>query len=429
MRSASTRALAIAIARADRVLLIAIALAIAGWVASTQTKVVSDIRDLVPSGVLSDSGVQQLQDATGVSGELNVIVDAPDITDPDVISWMTDLKARILADGGFSGSDPSCAASRICPYVFLTDLLQSDTSPSQKDVATLLRALPAYFLQAFVAPAADSNKSTTHGASGGAQFGNTANLSFGIRVMPLDEQKQLVDTIRSELNPPGIDHDPPPGVTATVAGIPALAADANAQLSDSRYWLTLVGVIAVALVLFAVYRSVQRALVPLIPIVLATGWAALVIELTQIPLNPMSATLGALVIAIATEFSVILSARYREERSAGLSLGEALRKTYARTGAAVLASGITAIAGFAVLPIAAPIQSLFGGSAIPMLTDFGLATVVDLSVALLGVMIVLPAALVWADGRTWRLPRLVPVRRRGAGVSAAPASGRDGRGG
>ncbi len=75
----------------------------------------------------------------------------------------------------------------------------------------------------------------------------------------------------------------------------------------------------------------------------------------------MSATLGALVIAIATEFSVILSARFREERERGLSVGEALRVTYERTGAAVLASGVTAIAGFAVLPIADPIERIFGG--------------------------------------------------------------------
>ena len=52
----------------------------------------------------------------------------------------------------------------------------------------------------------------------------------------------------------------------------------------------------------------------------------------------------------------------------------------------------------AVLPLAAPVQAVFGGEAIPMLTDFGLVTVVDLTVALLGVMLVLPAALVWAEG-------------------------------
>jgi uncharacterized protein len=34
-----------------------------------------------------------------------------------------------------------------------------------------------------------------------------------------------------------------------------------------------------------------------------------------------------------------------------------------------------------------------------MLRDFGIVTVVDLSVALVGVMIVLPAALIWAEER------------------------------
>ena len=37
----------------------------------------------------------------------------------------------------------------------------------------------------------------------------------------------------------------------------------------------------------------------------------------SVKLNPMSVTLGALVIAISTEFSVLLSARYRQEREAG----------------------------------------------------------------------------------------------------------------
>jgi predicted RND superfamily exporter protein len=233
--------------------------------------------------------------------------------------------------------------------------------------------------------------------------------------MPLDEQKQLIDDIRTEIDPPGSRSDPPAGVSAELAGLPVLAAEANEDLSGSRYWLTAAGLLAVAAVLLAVYRSARRALVPLIPIVLATGWSALVLAVIGIPLNPMSATLGALVIAIATEFSVILAARYAHEREAGRSVGESLRLTYSRTGTAVLASGLTAIAGFAAL-IATEIR---------MLRDFGFVTVVDLGVALLGVMIVLPAALVWAEGgfvplnRVRLRPRPGLRQRDGAGTRAA----------
>jgi hypothetical protein len=58
----------------------------------------------------------------------------------------------------------------------------------------------------------------------------------------------------------------------------------------------------------------------------------------------------------------------------------------------VLASGATAIAGFAVLI----------ASDVVMLRDFGLVTVVDLTVSLLGVLAVLPAVLVLAERRAAR---------------------------
>ena len=119
---------------------------------------------------------------------------------------------------------------------------------------------------------------------------------------------------------------------ATVAGLPVLAADANHAMSDPlrRALTALAGLLAVALALFAVYRSWTRAWVPLVPIALATGWSALVLWLVGVPLNPMSAALSALVIAISTEFSVLLSARFREEREAGFRRGRRWRAPTAR---------------------------------------------------------------------------------------------------
>ena len=72
---------------------------------------------------------------------------------------------------------------------------------------------------------------------------------------------------------------------------------------------------------------------PLLPTVLATGWASLLIWLTGIPLNPMSAALGALTIAIATEFAVILSGRFEQERSVGLDVADGARAAPTRAPA------------------------------------------------------------------------------------------------
>ncbi len=66
-----------------------------------------------------------------------------------------------------------------------------------------------------------------------------------------------------------------------------------------------------------VHRSWPRAWVPLVPVALAMGWSALVLSALGVPLNPPSAGLGALVLALSTEFAVLLAARFREEREAG----------------------------------------------------------------------------------------------------------------
>ena len=191
-----------------------------------------------------------------------------------------------------------------------------------------------------------------------------ATLSFGIRLMGLDAQQQLIEKMAASLHPPA-------GVHAQLVGLPVLAASSGSAVADPwrRLETLLAGLAAVALVLLAAFRGdARRAFVPLVPIALATGWSALVLFVLRIPLNPMSVTLGALVIAISTEFSVLLSERHRQELAAGHDTLEALRRAYRRTGAAVAASGATAIFGFGVLAL----------SDIRMLRDFGLVTLVDL---------------------------------------------------
>ena len=377
----SARSLALALAKPKQVLGVGAALALVGWGLGTQIGTVSDIRALAPQSLPAVRDLNHLQDVTGVSGQLQVSVEAPDLTDPATIRWMAAFKERVLENNGFSGPRASCLTAEVCPGPALSDFLTSGGGGerlSRRDIRATLRELPAYDLEQ-VAPV-DPDTGLP---------GQKAVLSFGIRAQSLEAQQQLIDRVRGEIGEPGAPGGPPPGVEVRLAGLPVIAAAAASDLSASRYWLTLAGLGAVALVLLLAYRSLARALVPLAPVVLATGWSGLVLWLTQIPLNPMSAALGALTIAIATEFSVILSARFREERGGGLAVAEALRAAYARTGPAVLASAVTVTAGFAVL-IASDVR---------MLREFGFVTVVDLVVALLGVMVALPAALAWMEER------------------------------
>jgi hydrophobe/amphiphile efflux-3 (HAE3) family protein len=383
------QALGMSLSRPRRVLAVALALALGGLALDTQSEVTSDVRELVPGDLQALKDVNALQEETGVSGEIDVTVRAEDVTDANVVAWMTRFQNSVLRANGYRGGK-RCSQARnapeLCPALSLPDLFNSSGAGSDQ-VRSLLDAVPPYFSQGVIT--ADRK---------------TANLAFGIRLMPLDRQKEVVDDIKRRL-------DPPPGVEASVVGLPVLAAEANAALSSPwRRGLSLLAALAgVFLVLLLVRRSVRHAAIPLIPIALTTGWSGGVLFVLgllpgplEVDLNPMSVTLGALVIAISTEFSVLLSSRYRQEREAGAGPARAIELTYASTGAAVLASGATAIAGFAAL-IASDIR---------MLRDFGIVTVVDLTVSLVGVLLVLPAALIWAEQHgSFHVRDLVPRRR------------------
>jgi hydrophobe/amphiphile efflux-3 (HAE3) family protein len=367
------RLLSLARAEPVAVLAIGVALAVCGWIAGTQVDTVSDIRELAPQSIKAVEGLNELQDTTGVSGSLDVLIEADDLTDPEVVEWMAGFKRRVLEANGFGGESPSCLKADVCPGPALSDfLLRGEEEPTAERIDATLSALSPYALRQ-VAPIDPET----------GEVGHQALVSFGIRAQSLEDQQKLVDRVRGEVG------DPPEGVEVQLAGLSVIAAESAGDLSSSRYWLTLAGIALVALALLLIYRSWRRAVVPLIPTVLATGWASLLLWITGIPLNPMSAALGALTIAIATEFGVLLVGRFHEERRGGVDVEEALTRAYSRTGAAVVASGVTAIAGFAVL-VASDVQ---------MLRDFGLVTVVDLAAALVGVLLVLPATLLMVERR------------------------------
>jgi len=388
-------ALSASVRRPERVLCIGLALAVLGWGLDTQTRVETDITKLVPQSLSSLQALRQLEHATGVGGQIDVMISGRDVATPATISWMTRYEAAVLKRFGYTAA-AGCAHARLCPVFSLPDLFSGHANGtaappalSQADVQGLLGSIPPYFSQDVITPDR-----------------RVASLAFGVRLAGLDQnqQEQLVQQMRSELHPPA-------GTHADVVGLTVLAAGSGAKVADPwrRIETLIAGIAAVALVMLLAFgRDRRRVLAPLAPIVLATGWSALILFLVRVPLNPMSVTLGPLVIAVSTEFSVLLSERHRQERIAGYDTIEALRRAYRRTGSAVAASGATAIAGFGVLALAD----------IRMLRDFGLVTLIDLTVSLIGVLVALPAAVVIAE-RSAHLGVRVPRR---AGIDRADIS-------
>jgi predicted RND superfamily exporter protein len=400
-RLISRTALVHAVRRPGRVLGVGLALAVLGWGLDTQTHVETNLEKLVPQNMASLRNLNALERTSGVGGEIDLMVSGSKLATPATLQWMSAYEERVLRRFGYT-TTRGCGKALLCPAFSLPDLFAGsalaggagNTASSQggakasapkltpAEVRTLLAAIPAYFSQDVITP----NR-------------RAATLAFGIRLMSLDRQQRVIEAMRAGLHPPR-------GVSAQLVGLPVLAAQSGAIVASPwrRVLTLLAGLAAAALVLLAAFRGdPRRALAPLLPVALATGWSALIVFVIRVPLNPMSVTLSALVIAISTEFSVLLSERYREERLAGHGLSEALHRAYGHTGAAVAASGVTAIMGFGVLVL----------SDITMLRDFGIVTLIDLSASLVGVLIALPAALLLSErgGIAARLPRRVAQRR------------------
>ena len=106
-----------------------------------RVETVSDIRELAPQNIKAVEGLNELQDTTGVSGELDVSIEAEDLTDPAVIEWMAGFKKRVLDANGFGGENPSCNEAEICPGPALSDFLVrgGETPTAQRIDATLRR--------------------------------------------------------------------------------------------------------------------------------------------------------------------------------------------------------------------------------------------------------------------------------------------------
>ena len=154
----------------QRVLVVAAALAICGWALDARIGIVSDLPRLVPQDLAAVRDLDALQRDTGVAGEVDVLVEGKDLTDPKVIAWMRDYQNDILIRHGYDPAEglrrrPSCVPALSLPDLFRTPEL----SATREQVRALLDTVPAYFSQAAITPDR-----------------RTAVLAFGIRLQSLE---------------------------------------------------------------------------------------------------------------------------------------------------------------------------------------------------------------------------------------------------
>jgi uncharacterized protein len=334
--------------RAPIVLTAAVLLAVGGLLVDHLVPVQTDIEKLVPPDAPGVVASNQIRDATGSSSYIQFLVSADDVTAPEVLQWTADFQARAQQ------AHPEIVGVASLPV--LLQMQPGEAPPSAEAVTTALSRLPEAIRSSIVT---DDHRS--------------ASLMFDLTRLSTSEVAGLIDALRSMA-------DPPAGVSIVPAGVTTMTAAIFHGLTERRLEIALAGFLAVFLGLLLVHRSWRRALVPVVPIVLVTGWSSAVMWLLGMELNPLTAVMSALIVGIGTEFSVLLMERYWEELGRGMGPDAAMDRAVSRIGRAIAASGLTVVAGFGALL----------ASSFPAIRDFGAVTVIDVLLALVATVVVVP---------------------------------------
>ncbi len=184
--------------------------------------------------------------------------------------------------------------------------------------------------------------------------------------------------------------DPPEGLTALVGGQGGILGDFIEAFGAIDGLLLVVALVVVLVILVAVYRTVILPLVVIVAAILALGVSSAVVYALArsgaLDLNGQSqGILFILALGAATDYSLLVVSRFREELRDEESSYLAMRRAYRHSVEPIVASGVTVILGLLCL-LLADLSNLRGLGPVGAL---GVAGAVLSSLTLLPAMLVL----------------------------------------
>jgi len=220
----------------------------------------------------------------------------------------------------------------------------------------------------------------------------------------VDEFRPAVEKIR--LLRDEVLADAPPGLSASLTGIPALAVDENDVLRRGLLVssaASALGILALCLLLF---RSVRQTILAVVPLFGGTLLALGCVRLLYGGLNLVTSGFVSVLLGLGIDFSVHVLARVNEERRGGAAVHAAIHAAVVRTGPGILSGAtITAVAFLATI-----------------FTDFtayselGVITAVGLAVIVVATLVAFPALLARTTRGTARISPEIPGIARLPGV-------------
>jgi len=337
------------------VIVLAIIIAALGVYADRNVGVQTDIETFMPQDMDALKDIHTIRDTIGSTNQIALFMKSDDILKDENIQWIQETKEYLMEEYPDRVVDVKTIDSVISN---LSDnLTEGDMTYSQQ-----VWDLPESQRKMFI-----------------TDDGQKGLVIISLAHMPIEMMEDLVISLNEYVL------DAPMDVSVT--GMSVLDVEMVEGLTGGRVKMTLLGMGLVFLALLVVYRNIFKAFIPVFPIALIVGMSGGIMYLLGIKYTPITATLGALVLGMGTEMTIMLLERYLEERHKGLDKLDAISISVKRIGKATVASGLTTIGGFSVLML----------SKFVILKDFGLMTVINISLALVSTFVILPAVLLLMD--------------------------------
>ena len=215
----------------------------------------------------------------------------------------------------------------------------------------------------------------------------TSVVTINTISMGINEQCAFSDNVVQEI----AWLEPPPGAEVTPTGDFTLYTILTEQIIENKDKMTFLGFVLIFVFLLIVYRK-GVALTPLVPIICVIGWNPIAMVALGQEYSILTAVLGSMTIGVGSEYTILIMERYMEEyQKSGDRIGS-IQLSVRKIGTAVTVSGLVTAAGFSALML----------SSFPIISGFGLATVIVVLFSLVGAIFVMPAILALMGGISTR---------------------------
>ncbi|MCK9630852.1 MAG: hydrophobe/amphiphile efflux-3 (HAE3) family transporter [Methanoregula sp.] len=335
------------------VLLLAGLIALIGFQIDPTIPVSSDENAFVPSDMPAKINMEKVTRVIGATSTADLLVQGSRVTDLDTVIWI-----REFQDYELSHHPEITGATSIVTYILQYN---GGVMPeTQSQLNTVLAKIPG-----------DTQKSVLSDPMCGI-------IRFSTKKISITQQNALKEQVKNDI----AFLEPPVGISVEPAGNFEVTTTLLKAMSDSKDTMTLLGFIFVFVFLVLVYRHLH-AVSPIIPIIFVVGWNAVMMYLIGLTYNPLTATLGSMTIGVAAEYTILVMERYAEEEERLHDPIAAIQESVQKIGTAITVSGLATFFGFSALCLAT----------FPIISNFGISTLIAVAFSLMGAIFIMPAAL------------------------------------